>query len=44
MTARPTAPAELLARQPDLTVLNHSKNRGYGAALITMFSYALNIG
>ena len=34
--------AELLAQQKDLTVLSHRENRGYGAALITVFSYALN--
>jgi len=34
--------AEILADQKDLTVLSHHKNRGYGAALITVFSYALN--
>ena len=33
---------EILARQRDLTVITHQKNRGYGAALITVFSYALN--
>ena len=33
---------KLLARQRGLTVLTHQKNRGYGAALITVFSYALN--
>src|SRR3954452_5556269 len=33
--------AELLARQPDLTVLTHERNRGYGAALATAFAHAL---
>jgi dolichol-phosphate mannosyltransferase len=33
--------AELLARQPDLTVLTHEQNRGYGAALVSAFAYAL---
>jgi dolichol-phosphate mannosyltransferase len=32
---------ELLARQRDLTVLTHPKNRGYGAALITAFEHAV---
>ena len=33
--------AELLASRPDLRVLTHPKNRGYGAALSTAFEYAL---
>lgn len=33
--------AELLARQPDLHVLTHPQNRGYGAALISAFAYTL---
>ena len=33
--------AELLARQPGLHVLSHPINRGYGAALVTAFDYAL---
>jgi dolichol-phosphate mannosyltransferase len=33
--------AELLATQPDLHVLTHPHNRGYGAALISAFAYAL---
>jgi dolichol-phosphate mannosyltransferase len=33
--------AELLARQHDLTVLTHDRNRGYGAALISAFAHAL---
>src|SRR5215470_1947053 len=32
--------AELLARQPDLAVVTHPHNRGYGAALISAFEYA----
>ncbi len=32
---------ELLAKEKDLTVLTHEKNRGYGAALITVFAHAL---
>jgi len=33
---------ELLARQTDLTVLTHSRNRGYGAALNSAFAYAID--
>ncbi len=33
--------AELLARQPDLHVLTHPQNRGYGAALSSAFAYTL---
>src|SRR5438128_948674 len=33
--------AELLARQPELHIVTHAKNRGYGSALITAFEYAL---
>jgi glycosyltransferase involved in cell wall biosynthesis len=33
--------AAILARHPDVTVLTHEQNRGYGAALISAFSYAL---
>jgi len=36
--------AELLARQSDLTVLTHPHNRGYGAALISAFGYAVAHG
>jgi dolichol-phosphate mannosyltransferase len=36
--------AELLARQPDLTVITHPQNRGYGAALISAFDHALKEG
>jgi glycosyltransferase involved in cell wall biosynthesis len=32
---------ELLAAQRDLTVLSHPRNRGYGAALISAFGYAV---
>src|SRR5439155_22289425 len=33
--------AELLAAQSDLQVVTHPRNRGYGAALISAFAYAL---
>ena len=33
--------AELLARQPDLQVVTHPHNRGYGAALVSAFHCAL---
>jgi dolichol-phosphate mannosyltransferase len=33
--------AELLSRQPDLEVITHAPNRGYGAALISAFECAL---
>ncbi len=33
--------AELLAEMPDIHVVTHPKNRGYGAALISAFAYAL---
>jgi dolichol-phosphate mannosyltransferase len=33
--------ADLLARQPDVQVLTHAGNRGYGAALISAFDYTL---
>lgn len=33
--------AELLAREPGLRVITHPKNRGYGAALISAFHYAV---
>jgi glycosyltransferase involved in cell wall biosynthesis len=33
--------AELLAREPDIRVLTHPQNRGYGAALHSAFTYAL---
>lgn len=32
---------ELLARQKNLTVIEHPKNRGYGAALISAFEWAV---
>jgi dolichol-phosphate mannosyltransferase len=32
---------ELLAKQPSVEVVTHAKNRGYGAALISAFQYAL---
>jgi dolichol-phosphate mannosyltransferase len=36
--------AKLLDRQPDVTVLTHISNRGYGAALISAFEYTLQHG
>ena len=30
---------QLLACQPDLRVITHARNRGYGAALISAFAY-----
>ena len=33
--------AELLAQQTDLHVITHPRNRGYGAALISAFAYAV---
>lgn len=35
---------ELLAEEPGIQVVTHAKNRGYGAALITAFDYALRNG
>ena len=32
---------ELLARQKEVRVITHARNRGYGAALISAFAYAL---
>jgi dolichol-phosphate mannosyltransferase len=32
--------ADMLAGQPDLQVITHPQNRGYGAALISAFAYA----
>ncbi|MEZ6090344.1 MAG: glycosyltransferase family 2 protein [Pirellulaceae bacterium] len=32
----------LLARRDDVTVVRHAENRGYGAALITAFEYAID--
>src|SRR5262249_9884396 len=34
--------AELLAQQKGLHVITHARNRGYGAALISAFGYALD--
>jgi dolichol-phosphate mannosyltransferase len=31
---------EVLARHPDVRVISHARNRGYGAALISAFAYA----
>jgi glycosyltransferase involved in cell wall biosynthesis len=36
--------SELLDRREDVTVLHHSKNLGYGAALRTAFQYAIDEG
>jgi dolichol-phosphate mannosyltransferase len=36
--------AELLSRQGGVQVLSHPRNRGYGAALISAFAYALDQG
>ncbi len=36
--------AQILARNSDLTILFHSENRGKGAALLTGFSAALDMG
>jgi glycosyltransferase involved in cell wall biosynthesis len=33
--------AELLAQHPEIAVVTHEKNRGYGAALISAFQHAL---
>jgi glycosyltransferase involved in cell wall biosynthesis len=35
--------ARLLAQQPDLRVISHAHNRGYGAALISAFAYAVEV-
>ena len=35
---------DLLAAEPGLAVLTHAQNRGYGAALISAFAYALEQG
>jgi glycosyltransferase involved in cell wall biosynthesis len=35
---------ELLDRRPDITVIHHDKNMGYGAALRTAFKYAIDEG
>jgi dolichol-phosphate mannosyltransferase len=34
--------SELLAARDDIRVIKHEKNRGYGAALITAFKYAID--
>jgi dolichol-phosphate mannosyltransferase len=36
--------AELLARQEGLSIITHPKNRGYGAALISAFEFAVSAG
>jgi glycosyltransferase involved in cell wall biosynthesis len=36
--------AELLARQQDIAVITHQQNRGYGAALMSAFNYAVKHG
>jgi glycosyltransferase involved in cell wall biosynthesis len=33
--------ADILSRHPDVAVLTHERNQGYGSALISAFSYAL---
>jgi dolichol-phosphate mannosyltransferase len=33
--------AALLAREPDLQLITHPQNRGYGAALVSAFAYAV---
>jgi dolichol-phosphate mannosyltransferase len=33
--------ADLLARQSDLHLITHARNRGYGAALLSAFTYAI---
>lgn len=33
--------SELLARQDEVEIVRHSRNRGYGAALLTAFDYAI---
>src|SRR3954449_7110409 len=35
--------AELLAAQPDLHVITHPRNRGYGAALLSAFAEFLRL-
>jgi glycosyltransferase involved in cell wall biosynthesis len=34
--------AEILSHYPDVTVLTHAHNRGYGAALMSAFAYAVD--
>lgn len=36
--------AELLERWPDVSVITHPQNRGYGAALVSAFAYAVDRG
>src|SRR5215471_11653334 len=36
--------AKMLAAQPDIAVVTHPQNQGYGAALISAFRYALEVG
>lgn len=36
--------AERLAQRADATVVTHAQNRGYGAALVTAFEYAIDHG
>jgi glycosyltransferase involved in cell wall biosynthesis len=36
--------AEMLAKEPGLTVITHAANRGYGAALISAYDYTLRHG
>lgn len=36
--------AALLAREPGIKIVTHATNRGYGAALITAFDYAIEKG
>lgn len=36
--------AELLAQRDDVRVLNHEENRGYGAALVSAFDFAVENG
>src|SRR6185369_13525529 len=36
--------AELLAQEPGLSVITHSTNRGYGAALVSAFDHAIANG
>src|SRR5262249_45666179 len=38
----PDATPKILAAEPNVHVVTHPKNRGYGAALISAFTYALD--
>ncbi len=38
------ATPEVLASRNDITVVRHAENRGYGAALVTAFQYAIDNG